>query len=284
MNHRNQYEKAKDFYQLHQQPTSFVLPNAWDAVSAKVFEESGFEAIGTTSAGIAASLGYDDGQNIPFEEMTTAIKNIATSVDIPVSADIEAGYGETISEIVDKMKKVTATGVVAINIEDGTGNSNQTLYDISFQQEKIAAIKELSDSHKESSLFINARTDTYWLNIGNPSEQFEETVKRIKSFVKAGADCIFVPGLNNREIIKNLRNEIACPINLLASPETPSLTELSRIGVERLSCGSGPFRSSVTLLKAISEEIINQQSFHRMTDGVLPYGEVTKLMGGNSNG
>ncbi|MDQ0859730.1 isocitrate lyase/phosphoenolpyruvate mutase family protein [Bacillus sp. V2I10] len=277
MNNKDQSLKAKNFHHLHQQSSTFVLPNAWDVISAKMFEESGFKAIGTTSAGIAASLGYPDGQSLPLNKMVETIENIAKSVNVPVSADIEAGYGQTVEEVLETVKTVFTTGAIGINLEDGTGDSNRPVFDISSQKEKIAAIKELSESNN-TSLFINARTDIYWLNVGDASLRFREALKRAKAYQDAGADCIFIPGLNDRKTIKNIREEISCPINLLVDPEMPSLTELSNIGIERLSCGSGPFRATLTLLRTISEEIVNHQTFHQMTDGVISYRKITEFM------
>ncbi|WP_085520929.1 isocitrate lyase/PEP mutase family protein [Tuberibacillus sp. Marseille-P3662] len=278
MNPKDQLQKTKHFHQLHQPGSTFVLPNAWDVISAKIFEESGFEAIGTTSAGIATSLGFKDGQNIPSEKMTEVIKTIADAVNVPVSADIEAGYGESAENVAKAAKKVLEAGAVGINLEDGTGNLEHPLYDLSLQKEKITAIKEFSDTTEGSSLFINARTDTYWLNIDDPSTRFQKTVERVKAFEEAGADCIFVPGLHDREIIQKLRKETNCPINLLVDPDMPNLSELSNLGIERVSCGSSPFRATVTLLKTISEEIKNQQTFHHMQGDVLSYRKVAKLV------
>lgn len=237
--------KVESFRQLHQQDTTFVLPNAWDPISAMVFEEAGFQAIGTSSAGIAASLGYSDGQHIPFEKMLEAIGNIARSVRVPVSADIESGYGETAEDVANAVKKITDTGVVGINLEDATGDPDLPLYDVALQAEKITAIKELVEATEKKSLFINARTDTYWLQTGDPATRLHETLKRLKAFEKAGADCVFIPGLHDREVIQELRKEITCPINLLASPDMPTLKELTDIGIDRVSCGSGPFRATV---------------------------------------
>ncbi|MEN1970064.1 isocitrate lyase/phosphoenolpyruvate mutase family protein [Lentibacillus sp. N15] len=270
--------KAQQFHQLHQRSSTFVLPNAWDVISARVFEECGFEAIGTTSAGISVSLGYTDGQNIPADKMIEVIKSIADSVNIPVTADIEAGYGKTIEEVLETVRKVIDTGAVGINIEDGTGDHSQPLYDLFYQKERIAAIRELSNDTKDTSIFINARTDTYWFNIGDASTRLHETIKRAKAFEDAGADCIFVPGLHDPKIISHLREEISSPINLLASPKMPSFAELASFGIKRLSCGSGPFRATVTLLKTISEEITNQRSFRHMMDDVMPYSKVVDLM------
>ncbi|MGY6211485.1 isocitrate lyase/PEP mutase family protein [Cytobacillus firmus] len=278
MSSKEQSLKANTFHRLHQQSSTFVLPNAWDVISAKMFEECGFKAIGTTSAGIAASLGYLDGQSIPLNKMVETIENIAKSVNVPVSADIEAGYGVTVEEVLETVKAVAAAGAIGINLEDGTGDPDSPIFDISSQEEKIAAIKELSES-SNMRLFINARTDLYWINAGDSSTRFREAVNRAKAYQDAGADCIFIPGLTDRTSIKKIREEIACPINLLVDPEIPSISELSEIGIERLSCGSGPFRATLTYLRSIGEEIVNNQTFHQMTNGdVLSYRKLTEFI------
>ncbi|MCF6409780.1 isocitrate lyase/PEP mutase family protein [Pseudalkalibacillus salsuginis] len=267
------HTKLEDFRKFHQLSSTFVLPNAWDVMSAKIFEKNGFKAIGTTSAGIAASLGYQDGEQIPFDQMLTVLERIVKAVNVPVSADIEAGYGITVEEIETNVQRIIQTGAVGINIEDGTGDANEPIGDISSQTEKIAAIKERSIT-SESGLFINARTDIYWLDIGDPSSRFQKTLERVRAYEEAGADCIFIPGLHNKETIKNLRAEISCPINLLVNSDLPSLEELSKIGIERVSTGSAPFRATVTLLEKLSKEINNDQTFHLMTENVLPYGKI----------
>ncbi|WP_261129718.1 isocitrate lyase/phosphoenolpyruvate mutase family protein [Bacillus sp. Marseille-Q3570] len=268
--------KEKRFRHLHEDSSTFVLPNAWDVISAKMFEEGGFKAIGTTSAGIAASLGYPDGQQLPIDKMIEVVERIVDAVDVPVSADIEAGYGETAEEVVRTVQKILEAGAVGINIEDGTGDLQHPINDLSSQTEMISAIKEYCRENDEE-LFINARTDLYWLKIGDPSTRLQRAMERVKAYEVAGADCIFVPGLYDKETIQKLRAEVSCPINLLIHPCLPSLKELSEIGIERVSTGSSPFRATVTLLKKMSEEIHNNQTFHEMTSGVLTYGEVAEL-------
>ncbi|WP_096185661.1 isocitrate lyase/PEP mutase family protein [Evansella halocellulosilytica] len=277
MINNDQLLKEKNFRDLHQQGSTFILPNAWDVISAKIFEESGFKAIGTTSAGIAASLGYPDGQSLPLEKMVETVENIAKSVDVPVSADIEAGYGENVEEVLETVKRIITAGAIGINLEDGTGDRDHPVFDLSTQVETITAIKEFSESN-HFPLFINARTDIYWLNVGEASTRFNEAVKRAKAYQEAGADCIFIPGLHDKNAIQHIREEISCPINLLVNQEMPSLTELSNIGIERVSCGSAPFRATITMLQTMSEEIIKNQTFHQMTDDVLSYNRVAELM------
>ncbi|MEK5444643.1 MULTISPECIES: isocitrate lyase/PEP mutase family protein [unclassified Fredinandcohnia] len=269
--------KAERFRALHKGPNTMILPNAWDVISAKMFEECGCEAIGTTSAGIAMSLGYPDGQEIPFETMLRIIKNMVNAVDVPVSADLESGYGETTKEVLHTIEQVISAGLVGINLEDATGDASSPIYDPQLQKEKIAAIREYCDSIG-FPLFINARTDIFWLNIGEPESRIDEAIYRVKLYEEAGADCVFVPALKDIDEIKKLRKAVNCPINLLAVPGLPSLEELSEIGIERVSTGSSPFRASVSLLKQIGDEIVNQRTFNKITDNVLSYGEVSTLV------
>ncbi|MFD1780093.1 isocitrate lyase/phosphoenolpyruvate mutase family protein [Fredinandcohnia salidurans] len=269
--------KADRFRTLHKESNTFILPNAWDVISAKMFEECGCKAIGTTSAGIAMSLGYPDGQEIPFETMLSVIKNMVESVDVPVSADIESGYGKSAKEVLHTIEQVISAGVVGINLEDGTGDINSPIYNPVLQQEKISTIREYCDSIG-FPLFINARTDIFWLNVGKPESRIDEAIHRVKLYEEAGADCVFVPALKNIDEIKKLRNAVNCPINLLAVPGLPSIEELSEIGIERVSTGSSPFRASVSLLKLIGDEIVNQRTFSKMTEDVLSYGEVSSLV------
>ncbi|MGF9892941.1 isocitrate lyase/phosphoenolpyruvate mutase family protein, partial [Priestia megaterium] len=246
LNHENQLLKFRNFQQLHKKSYAFVLPNAWDVISAKIFEKNGFPAIATTSAGIAMSLGYTDGEKIPFEQMLGAVKRIINSVNIPVSVDLESGYGRSTNEVVDNARQIILAGGIGINLEDGTGDLDSPILDVSLQVEKISEIRLLSKSLK-SPLFINARTDLYWLNIGDPNLRLQEAINRVKAYQKAGADCIFIPGLYDMESIKKVRQELSCPINLLSGPNLPSINTLSQVGIERISTGSAPFRATATL-------------------------------------
>lgn len=266
-----QLKKFETFQRLHHQSAPFVLPNAWDAASAAVFERTGFKAVGTTSAGIAMSLGYKDGEHLPFETLLDVLTNIAGSVDVPVSADIEAGYDTSPEEISENVQKIAKTGVVGINIEDGTGNPEQPLSDASSQAEKIAAVKKL-----DLPLFINARTDLYWLRHCDSDFRLQSAVRRANIYREAGADCIFVPGAVDTKTIHQLRNGISGPLNVLAGAGAPSVKLLSDMGIERISLGSGPFRASMTLLKTIGEEIISRGSFRHMTEGVLSYDDAAE--------
>ncbi|UTR10203.1 isocitrate lyase/phosphoenolpyruvate mutase family protein [Evansella sp. LMS18] len=271
------FERYHQFQQMHHQGHPFVLPNAWDVISAKAFEKSGFKAVGTTSAGIALAHGYQDGEKIPIERVIYMLERIVSAVDIPVSADIEAGYGKTATEVLETIRQIIDAGIVGINLEDGISFEGNPLSDIHIHQEKIRAIKDLSASLSKP-LFVNARTDIYWLNIGEEEDRFELAIERVKAYEKAGADCIFVPGLTNRTEIEKLRKEITRPINLLVSPDLPDLKELSRIGIDRVSTGSAPFRSAISMIKKMSDDLQKHDSFQLMTEGVLSYQEVMDML------
>jgi 2-methylisocitrate lyase-like PEP mutase family enzyme len=269
----NHMLKNDTFRKLHSD--FFILPNAWNAISAKILEECGFKAIGTTSAGIAASSGYQD-RTIPFQTAVATIEQIIKAVDVPVTVDMEDGYGESIQEILQNVRQMISIGATGINLEDSTMDSKDPLYDISVQQKKIAAIKELCI--KEGiPIFLNARTDLYWCKIGDPSLRIHKTIKRAKAYEKAGADGIFVPGISSIEEIQLLRSEISCPINLLAAANTPSVSKLKEIGIQRVSCGSAPFRATMTFLKNAGEKLLNHENFLPITSDVLSYQEVDHL-------
>jgi 2-methylisocitrate lyase-like PEP mutase family enzyme len=265
--------KSDTFRKLHSH--FFILPNAWDAISAKILEECGFEAIGTTSAGIAASKGYQD-RTIPFQTALATIEQIIKAVNVPVTVDMEDGYGENIKKILQNVRQVISIGATGINLEDSTMDSTAPLYDISVQQKKIEAIKEVSI--KEGiPIFLNARTDMYWLKIGDSSLRIYETIRRAKAYEEAGADGIFVPGISHIEEIQLLRNEISCPINLLANADNPPISKLKEIGIQRVSCGSAPFRAAMTFLKNIGEQVLEHGNFLPMTSDILSYQEVDHL-------
>ncbi len=256
--------KARKFAKLHIEKTPFILANAWDAASARVFEKKGFSAIGTTSAGIAASRGYHDGQNIPLAEMLACVKEIISAVDVPVSVDIEAGFGKTTDEIIDTIKNVASLGAVGINIEDSTQNG---LIDLSTQAKKIQEIRKAFPSH----LWINARIDVFYLGQLGKEEALKETIRRTRAYVDAGADSIFVFAINDKESIATLAREIKAPMNVLAGPKMPSIQELRELGVARVSLGSGPIRATLGLLEEISTELLSSGTYGSLTKNAVSY-------------
>lgn len=268
-----QTKKAKDFYALHKGENILVLPNAWDASSARLFEQSGFLAIGTTSAGIAYSLGYAEPERISREEMLLSLKRIVGAVSLPVSADIESGYATKAEGVADTVKLVIAAGAVGVNIEDLHGNR---LLDIEQQIEHLQAAREAANS-VEFPLLINARTDTCLLNRGDPHKQLDQAIERANRYLTAGADCVFIPGVGDPSMITHLVENIDGPINILANPGVPSTMELQRLGVKRVSTGSGPMRATLALIRRIADELLTDGTYKNFTVNSIPYHEANAL-------
>jgi 2-methylisocitrate lyase-like PEP mutase family enzyme len=268
-------EKAALFRKLHDRARLLVLPNAWDAASARVFEEAGFPAIATTSAGIAASLGYPDGERISRGEMAKAVARIAKAVRVPVSADFEAGYGPIPKAVRQTVEAALEAGAVGMNLEDATGDRVRPLFDPEVQAERIRAAR---DAAGDAGFFINARTDVYLLEVGAEAARFDRTVRRAKAYLEAGADGIFVPGVADRELIGRLAKAVDAPLNVLAGPGTPPAAELQALGVARLSIGSGAMRASLGLTRRIARELLDAGTYGLLTEGAIPYAEVNELL------
>lgn len=273
----SQVEKAMQFRQRHRGPGALVLPNAWDVASARIFEEAGFPAIATTSAGIAYSLGYPDGQHIPREEMIARIGRIARAVRVPVTADVESGYGATSEDAARTTRELVQAGAVGMNLEDASGDPNQPLLELQLAVEKIKAAR-LAAAQLRVPMVVNARTDVYLLPGGDPQAQYSEALRRLIAYRDAGADCVFAPGLKEAETIGRLVKDLQCPLNILAVSGSPSIPELEKLGVTRVSLGSGPMRATLGLLRRMAEELKTAGTYSAL-DEAVPYAEVNKLLG-----
>ncbi len=269
-----QKEKAELFLKFHHDKEMLVLLNSWDIASSKIIEASGYKAIATTSMGIAASLGYPDCQIIQLSEMIEVITGIVNNVQAPVTVDIEAGYGNNLNEIIDSVKKIIATGIVGINIEDSI-DLNPNLIDEMEFCERISAIRSLSDS-MGFHLVINARTDSFYTSSGSPQEKLAESIKRGNKYREAGADCIFVMPVWEKETIATLVKEINAPINILSNPGIgtgilpPSVRELQDLGVARLSLGSGLMKATLSLIKKVADELSEKGTYTILMDTLTP--------------
>jgi 2-methylisocitrate lyase-like PEP mutase family enzyme len=253
-----QKEKAELFLKYHHDKEILVLLNSWDIGSSKLIEACGYKAVATTSMGIAASLGYPDCQVIQLPEMIEVITGIINAVEVPVTVDIEAGYGNNLNEIIDSAKKIIATGIVGINIEDSIDLSPVLIDEMEFC-ERISAIRALSDS-MDFHLVINARTDSFYTSTGSTQEKLSESIRRGNKYREAGADCIFVQPVWEKETIATLVKEINAPINILANPTigagiTPSISDLQGLGVARVSLGSGLMKATLALIKKVANEL-----------------------------
>ncbi len=268
--------KAEHFQKLHLGPEILVIANAWDAASARVFEHAGVKAIGTGSAGIAFSHGYPDDERIPREVILEATREIVRIVGVPVTADILSGLGTSVDEIVATVKEVIAIGAVGINIEDGSDTGGVHLFDIEEQAGKIRAIRKAVDD-SGIPIVINARTDSFWLKLGDDRERLAESIKRANRYREAGADCLFVPSAADRATLATLVKEIDGPLNILTVPGCPPIAELQALGVRRVSEGSGPMRASMMLTRRIAQDLLTTGTYARFHTDAVPYPEANKL-------
>jgi 2-methylisocitrate lyase-like PEP mutase family enzyme len=269
--------KADHFRQLHDRKHVLILPNAWDVASARIFEEAGFPAIGTTSAGIAYTLGYSDRERISRAEMTAAVRRIAEAVRVPVTADVEAGYGGRTSDVVETIESVLEAGAIGVNLEDATHNRHKALFDLNVQVDRIHAAR--STAKKAGlPLVINARTDVFLLSVGSEVERLDHVIQRAAAYHQAGADCLFVPGVTDRSVIKVLVDSLPGPLNILAGVGTPPVAVLRKLGVARLSVGSGPMRAAMGLTRRIAQELRSSGTYDVLTENAIPYAEMNQLL------
>lgn len=257
--------KVDTFRQLHTGPKTLVLPNAWDAASARIFEAAGFPAVATTSAGIALSLGFPDGQNVSREEMLDVIDRIVRAVSIPVTADVESGYGDAVGTA----QALADIGAVGMNLEDSISRDDRELVDLPAQVKIIQAVRA------QTELVINARTDVFLMSLGDPATRLDRVIERAKAYTAAGADCIFVPGVRDLETIGRLAG--IARVNILAVAGTPPVPELERLGVARVSVGSGAMRASMGLTQRIANELRDYGTFSSFTEGLMPFDEANAL-------
>jgi len=273
----DQVKKAEALRRMHFGPEALVLVNAWDVASARIIEESGFPAVATTSAGIAFAHGFPDGQAIDPRVMIRAVAAIADAVHVPVTADAEAGYGASPQSAADTARQVLLSGAVGMNFEDATGDSKQPLAELSLQVERVHAIRGVA-TETGIPLVLNARTDVYLLQVGDPATRYDETLKRLIAYRDAGADCVFAPGIRDAQTIARLVKDVGCPVNVLAAPGAPSISELNALGVKRVSLGSGPMRAAVGLLRKLAQEVKSHGTYNSMEDAPS-HAEMNRLMG-----
>jgi 2-methylisocitrate lyase-like PEP mutase family enzyme len=271
----DQRKMAEKFVSFHSDPELLVLPNAWDAVSAKIYETTGFKAVGTTSAGIAAVLGYPDGQRMSLEENLSMVRRMTRSLRIPVSADIEAGYLSTRRNIGDVVRSVIDSGAVGLNLEDGTGDGARPLFPVSVMVERIRGMRRTADE-AGIPICLNLRTDVYLVEEMDSEQSFRLAVERGNAYREAGADCIFVPDVGDldKNTIRLLVKEIKSPLNIIAGDNTPTIAELQDLGVSRLSTGPRPMRACLSLLRKMAGEWLVDGSYSLMNQSTLTYSEV----------
>jgi len=253
------------FRKLHAGPKILVLPNAWDVASARIFEAAGFPAIATTSAGIANSIGYPDGERVSRDEMLDVIRRIVRAVSVPVSADVEAGYGDAAGTA----HALAELGAVGMNLEDSRAGA---LVEVSSQVKLIESVRA------KSNLIINARTDVYLHSTGgDPAMLLEQAVERLNAYRKAGADSLFAPGVRDAETIGQLARAVDGPLNILAVAGAPPVAELERLGVRRVTIGSGAMRATMGLTRRIAGELREHGTYSSFTEGAMDYITANRL-------
>ena len=268
-------EKAERLRRLHAGPRVLVLANAWDAASARLIAAVGFPAIATSSAGVAYALGYADGQRIPRAEMLDMVRRIAATVDVPVTADVEGGYGTTPEAAAETARGVIAAGAVGMNLEDA--GDGDRLLPAELHAHRVRAARQAGTA-AGVPLVINARTDVFETP-GSNAARLAEAVRRAKLYLAAGADCVFVPFTSDRDTIARLVQEIPGPVNVLATKASPPIAELERLGVRRVSVGSGIARAAYSVAQRAARELFAHGTYGSIAEATLSHADLQRLFG-----
>lgn len=268
MNSRNP-TAAHVFRRLHEEGL-LVLANAWDAGSARLIESLGAKAIATSSAAVAWSHGYPDGDFLPVPLLVATVSDIARVVRVPITVDVEGGYSIDPSTVADTVAAVIDAGAAGINIEDGTGDPD--LLCAKIEQAKAAGSRLAVD------LFVNARTDVYLRNLTAADRRVEETLARAERYRAAGADGIFVPGVTDPTEIRAIAAAVRLPLNVLARPGLPPASELEALGVRRLSAGSGIASAAFGRIASLAAAFLRTGASDPLAEGAMPYAEINALM------
>ncbi len=267
---------SQNFRNLHRGPELLLLPNAWDAVSARLIESLGAKAIATTSAGLAWSNGYPDGNALPEDQLVAAVREVARVIRVPLTVDIEAGYSDEPDVVAALLARIQDVGVVGINIEDGAGSPDLLC-------KKIAAIRSRA-AHFGFDLFINARTDVYLRGIASGKAAIEEVISRSSRYRAAGCDGLFVPGLVVADAMATISKAIApMPLNVMAAPNTPAMHTLQESGVRRLSAGSSLAQAALGRTSHLVSHFL-AGTMSGMFDMSADYSEVNRLFASNARG
>jgi 2-methylisocitrate lyase-like PEP mutase family enzyme len=280
MDFSTQHRRAEALLQLHRPGDPVVLVNAWDVVSARLVERAGARAIATTSAGVAWALGYLDGERISRREMLDVVERIARAVSLPVTADLEAGYGPTPTHVAETVRLAIDAGAVGMNLEDSIATvaerAADPLYSTEHAVERVAAARAAANT-AGIPFVINARTDVFLRQVGDPATRLERSIERANAYRAAGADSLFVPGKLELEQIRTLAREINGPLNVLALPGGPSVQELARVGVGRISVGGGAARAALAALARGAADAYQHARLDSLVEHALPSAEINAL-------
>ncbi|MFD5825180.1 isocitrate lyase/phosphoenolpyruvate mutase family protein [Lentzea sp. NPDC060358] len=259
--------RTTHFHALHR-PGPLVLPNAWDVASALVTARAGAKAVATTSAGVAWSLGAPDGDALDRDRAVDLVARIVRAVDVPVTADIESGFGVSAAEVAQTVRAIADAGASGVNIEDGLGGG---LRDAAEQAERCAAAREAAPE-----IYLNARIDVYLRGVGEPESRLGDTLDRAARYLEAGASGIFVPGVVDLELAKTLADNIDAPLNVLVWPGAPAVDEFAKAGVARVSLGSGVAEAAYAVARRAAEEMLTLGTYSSVENGI-PYGDLNAL-------
>ncbi|HWT36138.1 MAG TPA: isocitrate lyase/phosphoenolpyruvate mutase family protein [Paraburkholderia sp.] len=260
---------ASTFRQLHVNPSPLLLPNAWDAGSARLVEALGAQAIATTSAGFAWALGYPDGRILPFDEVVASVRRIVRVLDVPLSVDVENGYSDDPTTVAEHVMQLVDLGIAGINIEDGPDTP-------SLLASKIEAIKD-AVVKSGSDLFVNARSDVFLASLTEKSKRPDESIARGNLYASAGADGLFLPALVHASDIEAIVGATRLPLNVMAVPGLADAATLGKQGVRRISAGSGISQAVLGKAKAIARDFLENGRSDALNDDPLPYSELQGL-------
>jgi 2-methylisocitrate lyase-like PEP mutase family enzyme len=254
MTKEHQSRLAEELRRRHHVRPLLLLANAWDPMSARVFESAGFDAIATTSGGVAWALGFPDGEQAPWKEVVAATARIARCVRVPVTADIEGGYGASPGDVARSVTDIIRAGAEGINLEDSTHHADMPVRSSEDAVARIVAAREAGRA-EGVPLVINARIDLYHKKIGDDATRFAETVRRGKAYLAAGADCIFPFGLSDLKVVAELVEALGAPVNIVGRRGMPDTGQLERLGIARVSTASGPSLAAMSAMRKIAQEL-----------------------------
>jgi 2-methylisocitrate lyase-like PEP mutase family enzyme len=272
---KSQAEKAEEFRALHDRKRTLVLPNAWDVASARLFEEEGFPAVATSSAGLMVSLGYQDGEEIGIDELALAVGRIAKALEVPLSADMVGGFGAAPFDVARAVGKVIASGAVGVNIEDFV-HETKALVPVENQLSRLRALKDLQKTGGVPFV-INARTDAFRFALGDQDSRLDEAIRRGTAYRDAGADCVYPMGLVDAGSIAAYVEALDFPINVMVRKGLPPVAELQRLGVARVSFGPSASYAAMGLLRRASREVLERGTYESLTEGAITFDELNAL-------
>ena len=270
-----QSDKAEEFRGLHDRREVLVLPNAWDVPSARVFEDEGFPAVATSSAGMLVSLGYPDGEEIPPKEFDAAVGRISRVLSVPLSVDVVGGFGDTPERVARSVRAVIRAGAVGINIEDFV-HASKKLLPVEKQKARLRALTRLRESLKVPFV-INARTDALRYAPGDVDAKMKEAIARAEAYRDLGADCVYPMGLTDAESISEFVKALDFPTNVMVRKGLPPVPELKRLGVARVSFGPSASYAAMGLLKRASREVREKGTFDSLVEGAITFDELNSL-------